>query len=85
MPVILARGIIDISLYNVSGYATNNMHTVTIHIGIDLIKSSVLTNKKPTTNFFNALLVNVSVPPWTVTDTSSGEAHEPFVSTLCPE
>ena len=46
MPVILARGIIDISLYNVSGYPTNNMHTVTIHIGIDLIKRSVLTNKK---------------------------------------
>ena len=46
MPVILARGIIDISLYNVSGYATNNMHSVTIHIGMDLIKRSVLTNKK---------------------------------------
>jgi hypothetical protein len=46
MPVILARGIIDISLYNVSDYATNKMHTVTIHIGMDLIKRSVLTNKK---------------------------------------
>jgi len=46
MPVILARGIIDISLYNVSGYPTNNMHTVAIDIGIDLIKRSVLTNKE---------------------------------------
>jgi len=46
MPVKLARGIIDISLYNISGYAANNMHSVTIHIGMDLIKRSVLTNKK---------------------------------------
>ena len=46
MPVILARGIIDISLYNVSDYATNNMHSVTIHIGIDLVKRSVLPSKK---------------------------------------
>ena len=46
MPVILARGIIDISLYNVSDYATNDMHSGAIHIGMDLIKRSVLTNKK---------------------------------------
>ena len=32
--------------YGLAGYPTNNMHTVTIHIGIDLIKRSVLTNKK---------------------------------------
>ena len=46
MPVMLARGIIDIGVHNFSGYATNNMHSVTIHIGMDLIKRSVLTNKK---------------------------------------
>ena len=46
MPVILARGISDIGIYNVPGYAPNNMHSVTIHIGMDLIKRSVLTSKK---------------------------------------
>jgi hypothetical protein len=45
MPLILARGIIDISLYNISGYATKNMHSVTIR-RTDLIKRSVLTRKK---------------------------------------
>ena len=46
MPVMLARGITDVSLYNVSDYATNNMYSGAIHIGMDLIKRSVLTNKK---------------------------------------
>jgi hypothetical protein len=46
MPVILARGSSDIVFYNVSSYATKNMHSITIHIGMDLIKRSVLTNKK---------------------------------------
>jgi len=45
MPVILARGIIDINLYNFSGYATKNMHGLTI-FSTDLIKRSVLTRKK---------------------------------------
>ena len=60
MPVILARGIIDISLYNISDYATKNMHSVTI-CRIDLIKRSVLTRKKAYDKLFNAPLVNVSV------------------------
>jgi hypothetical protein len=38
---------------------------------MDLIKRSVLTNKKPMTNFFNALLVNVISMPWMLADTSS--------------
>ena len=62
MPVILARGIIDINLYNFSGYATKNMHGLTI-FSTDLIKRSVLTRKKAYDKLFclNAPLVNVSV------------------------
>ena len=51
MPVILARGIIDINLYNISGYATKNMHGLTI-FSTDLIKRSVLTRKKAYDKFF---------------------------------
>jgi hypothetical protein len=40
-----------------------------------LIKGSILTNIKAYDKRFNALLVNVSVSPWTVTDTSSTAAH----------
>ena len=35
---MLARGIGDISLYNVSEYATNNIHSVTTLIAIDQMK-----------------------------------------------
>jgi len=38
MPVIHARGISDISVYNVFAYATNNIHRVAIHIGMALMK-----------------------------------------------
>ena len=53
MPVMLARRIIDVSLYNVSDYATNDMHSGAIHIGMDLIKRSVLTNKKAYDKLFS--------------------------------
>ena len=51
MPVILARGIIDINLHNISGYTTKNMHGLTIFT-TDLIKRSVLTRKKAYDKFF---------------------------------
>ena len=46
MPVVLARGISDVSLYNVSDYATKNMHSATTRFGMGLMKRSVLTRKK---------------------------------------
>jgi len=38
MPVILARGIGDISIHNISNYTSNNVHSGTTLTGIDLMK-----------------------------------------------
>jgi hypothetical protein len=74
------KGIIDISLYNVSDYATNNMDSGAIHIGMDLVKRSVRTNKKAYDKLFNVLLVNVIAMPWMLADTSSsaGQSVDPL-------
>jgi len=89
MPVVFTVKSFDISVHNIANYTTMIMHNVTARFRVRLAERSVRARKKSMRYFFNALLVNVSVSPVTVTDTSSFSAkHDadaiPFVNDLFP-
>jgi len=87
MPVVFAIRIFGIGLYNASYYATIITPGSTALSHVSLAERSVLIRIKGHDILFNALLVNVSVPPWIVTDTLSlaGQSGAvPLVSVLVP-
>ena len=88
MPVMLARGIRDISIDNVSNHTTAIMHGGSSLTRISLTERSILTGIEGQCELFSAPSVNFSVSPWIVTDTSSSAGQfgpaVPFVNDLLP-
>jgi hypothetical protein len=75
MPVMLARPIGDIGIYDIAGYATSDDHGRPPGIGRYLAERSVLMGNKHYRLVQQLRLVNVSVSPWIMRDTSSLAGH----------